>query len=597
MLDIGPKYSLLIDNLPDYAIFLLDDRGIIQSWNSGAELIKGWTREQIIGRHFSTLYLEDDRRKKLPEQHLDEARESGRFEEYGWRRRAAEGSFYAHAILIALYEKDEFAGFAKITRDITREYLLEKDLREEKERFRLAFENGPLAIAFVNLDAEIIDVNRKFVQMFGFVYSELMGRTIMSLTYKRDYQKDIRLSMRDFSNNDTRLEKRCVSKDGKLFWVCQHTAMVRNNEGEAQYAMIIFEDIDELKRAEEELRHTTSRHKSIVETANDGIYIVDVHTRNIVDVNISFCRMTGFNRVELLNMRHYDFIAHSKRDIDLHIQAALEEDTHFLGERHYIKKDGSTFSVEVSFSVFTTGKRIYLTVIARDISEKVERTQRLRELTHKVQQVREDERRSISDTLHDEFAQELVSTKYILYGLKNEIRKDDSGIKNNKAYFEKLDLCIHSLERAIRQTRSLISKLHPAILNLPLEELLAWQLADFEKKTSIQTTFQKKSLSWQPGLNEKTVIFRIVQEALTNILKHAQARKAEIVLAQTEDNITVIVGDDGVGIDKRRKDRTSLGLLSMEERANSIGGRFLVGRQTQGGTQIKLYIPRNERLQ
>ncbi len=595
MLDIGQKYSLLIDNLPDYAIFLLDEQGIIQSWNSGAELIKGWTREQIIGKHFRTLYLEDDRRKKLPEHHLDKARESGRFEEYGWRRRAGEGSFYAHAILIALHEKNEFVGFAKITRDVTREHLLENNLRKEKERFRLAFENGPLAIAFVNLDAEIIDVNRKFVQMFGFAYPELMGRTIMSLTYKGDHQKDIRLSRHDFSNNDTRLEKRCVSKDGKLFWVCQHTAMVRNDAGEAQYAMIIFEDIDELKRAEQTLRHTMSRHKSIVETAKDAIYIVDVHTRLIVDVNKAFCQMTGFSREELLKMRHYDVVAHSAEDIDRHVQAALEEDTHFLGDRLYYKKGGLTFPVEVSFSTFTTGKRVYFTVMARDISEKIERTQRLRELTHKVQQVREEERRSIAETLHDEFAQELVSTKYILHGLKNEAKKNSASIPGNKAYFEKLDLCIHSLERAIKQTRSLISKLHPAILNLPLEEILAWQLDDFEKKTSIQTVFQKKTLHWQPQRNEKTAVFHIIQEALTNILKHAQASLVEVKLEQNGGNLTVIINDDGVGIDKLRKDRTSLGLLSMEERANSVGGRFLLCKRAQGGTQIKLYIPRKGR--
>lgn len=131
------KYKLLVDNIQDYAIFLLDPQGYIQSWNKGAQNIKGYTANEIIGKHFSIFYLEHDKLTKKPERELELAKRYGRVEDEDWRVKKDGTQFWANVIITALYDDNKrFVGFAKITRNLTERKRLEDEVRRANETLK-----------------------------------------------------------------------------------------------------------------------------------------------------------------------------------------------------------------------------------------------------------------------------------------------------------------------------------------------------------------------------------------------------------------------------------------------------------------------------
>jgi PAS domain S-box-containing protein len=127
-------FRLLVENVRDYAIFMLDPNGIVASWNAGAQHIKGYTRDEIVGRHFSTFYTPDAIARRWPQHELAVAREQGRFEDEGWRLRKDGTTFWANVVITPVYDdKRQLRGFAKITRDLTTRRKVEELQRTERQ--------------------------------------------------------------------------------------------------------------------------------------------------------------------------------------------------------------------------------------------------------------------------------------------------------------------------------------------------------------------------------------------------------------------------------------------------------------------------------
>ena len=141
-------YRLLVETVADYAIFLLDPEGHVQTWNRGARRLKGYSEEEIVGKHFSTFYTENDRARRYPQYALTAAGERGRFENEGWRVRKDGTLFWANVVITALREDGELVGFAKVTRDLTERRRTEEQrekLLESERRAREAAEDADRA--------------------------------------------------------------------------------------------------------------------------------------------------------------------------------------------------------------------------------------------------------------------------------------------------------------------------------------------------------------------------------------------------------------------------------------------------------------------
>jgi PAS domain S-box-containing protein len=261
--DDGRRLKLLIQAVTDYAIYMLDLEGIVTSWNSGAERLKGYSEAEIIGPHFSRFFTPEDRAAGKPQRALEMARRDGRYEAEGWRLRRDGTRFWALAVLDAIYETDgKVVGFAKITRDMTERHAVLEALRESERRFRLLVE-GVVDYSLFMLDPEghVQSWNTGAERAKGYKADEIIGRHFSTFYTEEDRAAGLpALALRTAAETGRyEAEGWRVRKDGKRFWASVVIDRVLDDQGKILGFAKITRDISErrqLERAKEQLYQT-----------------------------------------------------------------------------------------------------------------------------------------------------------------------------------------------------------------------------------------------------------------------------------------------------------------------------------------------------
>ncbi|MCT7951743.1 PAS domain S-box protein [Ancylothrix sp. C2] len=295
------SFRLLVESVEDYAIYMLDIQGLVVSWNAGAERIKGYGAQDIIGRHFSCFFTAEAIEEKLPELELQQAASEGRFEGEGWRVRADGSRFWANVTVTALRnECGELRGFAKVTRDVTErkqaeaalrqanEVLelrvqertarlknvihklkaeivfrqeVEMQLRESEERLRGIFDQAAVGISQVATDGRWLLVNQRLCDIVGYSREEMLASRFQDITHPDDLEADLHSKGQMLAGNllNYSMEKRYIRKNGSVVWATLTVSLVRRPSGEPKYFISVVEDITERKQAEEALRQKTSQ--------------------------------------------------------------------------------------------------------------------------------------------------------------------------------------------------------------------------------------------------------------------------------------------------------------------------------------------------
>jgi len=184
------RFRLLVEGAEDYAIFMLDPKGNITSWNPGAERIKGYSAEEIIGQHFSCFYPPEKVEAGHPDQELEVAAAKGRFEDEGWRLRKDGSRFWANVIITALRdERGKLKGFSKITRDRTEDLRKDSQIRDSEVRFRRLFETAKDGILILDSDnGKITDANPYISELLGYSTHELIGKELWQIGLFQDIE-------------------------------------------------------------------------------------------------------------------------------------------------------------------------------------------------------------------------------------------------------------------------------------------------------------------------------------------------------------------------------------------------------------------------
>ncbi len=252
------QFRQLVAGVQDYAVFLLDPGGHVISWNAGAQRIKGYAAEEIIGRHFSTFYPEEALARAWPQHELTVAAKEGRFEDEGWRIRKDGSRFWASVVITAWRdEAGRLAGFLKITRDLTERKRMEEDLQSSEERFRLLIDTvKDYAICMLDPEGRVVSWNAGAQRIKGYTAAEIIGRHFSCFyppeAIERGWpEHELTVAAKEgrFEDEGWRLRK-----DGSRFWANVVITALRGAAGDLKGFSKITRDLTERKRAEERLQ-------------------------------------------------------------------------------------------------------------------------------------------------------------------------------------------------------------------------------------------------------------------------------------------------------------------------------------------------------
>ncbi|MBI1361603.1 MAG: PAS domain S-box protein [Alphaproteobacteria bacterium] len=216
------RYRLLVESVTDYAIYMLDPKGIISSWNPGAERFKGYTAGEVIGSHFSRFFTEEDLRERLPDRILETAAREGRFEGQGWRVRKDGRRFWAHVVVDAIRGQDgALMGFAKIVRDLSDQRATDTALHDSEERFRLLVQSvTDYAIYMLDAEGRVTNWNAGARRIKQYAADEIIGQHFSKFYTEEDREAGEPAKALAAALSEGRFEKEGwrVRKDGSRFW-------------------------------------------------------------------------------------------------------------------------------------------------------------------------------------------------------------------------------------------------------------------------------------------------------------------------------------------------------------------------------------------
>lgn len=253
LLESEQRRQQLVDGVQDYAIYWLDLDGRVESWNSGAERIQGYSAGEIIGRHFATFYTPNDCENRLPQKALATALATGRFESEGRRMRKNGDTFWASVTIAALRDQQgTLAGFVEVTRDISERRQFEQALETSEETFRLAMEHASIGMALVAPDGRCVKVNSALCELIGYDAEVLTRTDFQGITHPEDLPADLQYVrlMLDGRIQTYQMEKRYFHKNGRTIWTLLSVSLVRHPDGTPKYFISQIQDISQRKEVD-----------------------------------------------------------------------------------------------------------------------------------------------------------------------------------------------------------------------------------------------------------------------------------------------------------------------------------------------------------
>ncbi len=260
-------------------------------------------------------------------------------------------------------------------------------------------------------------------------------------------------------------------------------------------------------------------------------------------------------------------------------------------ERLMRRKDGSSFPVEINVAALADGNAH---AIIRDITERkqveeeLRKSKKLLEDLHKhLDEIRENERAVISREIHDQIGQSLTALKLDLNWMTRHFKNASPEAT------VKLQGMIELISKTIKDVQRISSDLRPGILDdLGLAAAVEWYCDEFEKRTGIRCSLKLDDSTFDDS-QKSLVFFRVLQEALTNVIRHANASSVTIKLHQSKQRITMTIHDNGIGIPEEKiESYKSLGLISIRERVRQFDGKFVVSAKEGNGTKLTVFIPK-----
>lgn len=471
------------------------------------------------------------------------------------------------------------------------------EIRESQEIMRFiqfTINHTSDAAFWMKPNANFIYVNKSACRSLGYSKKELLSMKFYDIDpyFKKegwnDHWKEIK-KRKSFT-----YESYHKTKDGKIFPV-EITVNFVEFEGN-EYNCAFVRDITKRKHAQEKLQESEEKYRQLFLTETDTIFVYEAENLKIIDANDAAIKMYGYTHEEFLNMTRLDISINPEETLKWIKKTMSGEKVH-VPLIYNKKKDGTIFPVEISAGSFIWKKRQMLFEVIKDITGRIQAEnelkkshENLRALSSRITKVQEDERQRLARELHDQIGQKLTALSINLDFMIEQLSEKSKTVLIERIYDSKT-----LVKNTIKTIRNLMANLRPLILDdYGLIAAIHWYSDQFSKRTKIPIVFKGEELESRLPSDIETNLFRITQEALTNIAKHAHAKEVTITLDKEEKTVKLVIIDDGVGFDpfiiNKTKERRGLGLIGMRERAEAIGGTFKVITSPNKGTWIKVEV-------
>jgi PAS domain S-box-containing protein len=363
------QYRTLLNEVQDYAIFMLDPMGRVVTWNAGAERINGYSAQEIIGHNFSCFFPQTDIQAGKPAEMLKIATAGGRHEVHGRRVRKNGSQYVSSTTYTALRDRDGgLRGFSEITRDLS-------ETKESGAKYLGLMEAAPDAMVVVNQSGEIVLVNLQAEKQFGYHRDELLGQKVSSIVPEGFAERLVADGLRSAEEAlaqqiGTGIELTARRKDGSEFPIEIMLSPLRSSDGILVTAAI--RNISVRKAAETHLVQMEGRYRGLLEAAPDAMVVVNQHGE-IVLLNLQAEKQFGYRRDELLGQKVSNIVPQgfAERLVADGLRSAEEALAQQIGtgiELTARRKDGSEFPIEIMLSPLGSAEGILVTAAIRDIS-------------------------------------------------------------------------------------------------------------------------------------------------------------------------------------------------------------------------------------
>ena len=454
-------------------------------------------------------------------------------------------------------------------------------------------------IVVLDADGRVELINRRGCEVLGHPEAEILGKPWFESFLPSRLWRDTRVAfgslMAGEAESDEYHENRVVTSSGEERLIAWRNAVLRDSDGAIVGTLGSGEDITERRRAEEAVRESEEKYRSLFDSSREAIVLTAPDGR-LVDANPAFLELLDYAQDDLAGLRMPNLVVDGP-DVNEFLARLHREGQILDDECRFRRKDGTVIDCirtivvwrnEAGEVVAHQGLIRDVTQSKRDHAELQRSREELRSLATHLQLVREEERSAVAEELHDEVGQALSALKMDIGYCRRQLPP-----RSLAALRPKIEAMMDLLDSTIERLRNLYSDLRPGMLDdLGLAATVEWRASELERRFGIKCRVVKADPVRLRDADCALALYRAFQGALDNVVRHSGATEFEVDLEQRGGYVTLRVSDNGRGItDEEMASPTALGLAEMRERVLSCGGKLIIRRGDGEGTIVEASAP------